>query len=52
MVDISQTAVSIVSERFPDIDFVCSDNMEGVNLVKYFHILKIGNIKNYRIFHD
>ena len=43
--DISQTAVDIASERFPDIDFMCSDvnttsnynhiveNMGGVNLV-------------------
>lgn len=43
--DISQTAVDIVSERFPDINFICSDvntvsnythiidNMGGVNLV-------------------
>jgi len=34
--DISQTAVDIVSERFPDINFICSD----VNTVSnYTHII-------------
>jgi len=35
-IDISQTAVDIASERFPDIDFVCSD----VNIISnYTHII-------------